>query len=88
MADKGALEACLIATPPLVRHCWQSNSRTPTGERKQELLIPPADGTVAAVLLTGNHGDLLLSLGQPKGIAHSFTERNTLFEGVAKSGPR
>jgi len=51
------------------RHCWHSG---------MEALIPE-EGTLAVVVYSKEHGDLLMSVGKEVSIAYSFTDRKQLY---------
>jgi hypothetical protein len=52
------------------RHCWHAGG---------EALIPD-EGTLAAVIYSREHGDLLISSGKQATVVHSFSDRKTLYE--------
>ena len=69
-SDQGAAELTRHLLAVTVRHCWH---------RGQEVMLPPK-GSLAAVLYTREHGDLLISFGDQTKMAYNFTKRQALYE--------
>jgi hypothetical protein len=70
VTDGGAAELSQHVLRGVFRHCWH---------RGMEALIPP-EGSIAAVLYSREHGDVLVSDDGRTAVVHSFTERKTLYE--------
>jgi hypothetical protein len=70
VTDRGAAEMSRHLLSVVFGHCWHSG---------RQALIPPK-GSIAAVLYSKDHGDLLISDDQKTAIVYSFTERKTLYE--------
>ena len=78
VSDRGVVEMSRHMLQVVIRHCWQSSKATESG-RRQEVLVPPK-GAFAAVLYSKEHGDLLISSDERTAVAHSFTDRKSLYE--------
>jgi hypothetical protein len=76
VSDRGLTEMSRHLLQTVIRHCWQSNR---DGGRIQEVLIPPK-GTLAVVLYSKEHGDLLISFHQRTATAYSFSDGKALYE--------
>ena len=70
VTDRGAAEMSRHLLSVVFGHCWHSGKQT---------LIPPR-GSIAAVLYSKDHGDLLISADENTAIVYDFTHRNTLYQ--------
>ena len=70
VTDRGAVEMSRHILAAVFRHCWHSGN---------EALIPPS-GSIAVVLYSKEHGDLLISSDRKTAIVYNFTNRTTLYQ--------
>jgi len=70
VTDQGAAEMSRHLVSVVFGHCWH---------RGKDALIPPK-GSIAAVLYTKDHGDLLITADKQTAIVFDFTHRNTLYQ--------
>ena len=70
VTDRGAAEMSRHILSAVFKHCWHSGNQA---------LIPPT-GSIAAVLYSKEHGDLLISSDKKTAMVYNFTNRTTLYQ--------
>jgi hypothetical protein len=70
VTDRGTAEMSRHLLSVVFGHCWHSG---------KQALIPPK-GSIAAVLYSKDHGDLLISDDKQTAIVFNFTDKKTLYQ--------
>ena len=70
VTDRGTYEMSRHLLNDVFRHCWHQGMNA----------LIPGERSIAAVLYSKEHGDLLISADEREAVAYSFTDRKMLYE--------